>query len=409
MSARVFGYRSSSGGFRSDRRSVLRTGPIVVGLTLLVGAMPAGADPSRGSTGRISGPGLPSAVTKAPAPSTRPALGVKSGGSRTPSKAKVKGSVGGLGSGARGEAVSELQTLLRQADYDISEITGTFGDQTFHAVMAFQKANGLPRTGRAGTQMIDALRSGVRPSPIMPDGGPDRIEVSLPKQYLALYRGGSLVKILSISSGTGREFCTVDPETGETGCDKAVTPAGSFRVARRVIGWRESKLGLLYNPLYFAGGIAVHGAPSVPGSPASHGCVRIPMVSADYFPTVVPDGIPVYVSDGATPLKVISSRISPTDAWLAPGTPPSDSAPTTTPMGTATATRPAGATAVTTSTLPVAPTMARPLTTAPTTIAATAPTTAPVMSTTASTTPSTTAPATATAPTAPTTTPLPTS
>ena len=288
----------------------------------------------------------------------------------------------------------EVQGLLQAARYDINVADGSFGDQTFHAVMAFQKANGLARTGRVGSQTLDALRAGLTPPPIVPEGGPDRIEVSLPKQYLALYRGGELVRILSISTGDGKPFCTLDPETGETACDTAITPPGSFRVTRRVIGRRESKLGLLYNPLYFNGGIAVHGAPSVPARPASHGCVRIPMVSADYIPTVVPNGIPVYVSDGVTPLRVISSKIAPADAWpgsdpaatltptttLAPGTPTTlPGTPTTTP---ATTTPSAGATtvpgqtptavsapptAVPTTTVAPAPTFVRPLT--PTTVA----------------------------------------
>ncbi len=272
----------------------------------------------------------------------------------------------------------EVQSLLQAARYDINVADGSFGDQTFHAVMAFQKANGLARTGRVSAQTLDALRSGLTPPPIVPDGGPDRIEVSLPKQYLALYRGGALLRILSISTGDGRPFCTLDPETGETACDKAITPPGSFRVTRRVIGWRESKLGLMYNPLYFNGGIAVHGAPSVPGRPASHGCVRIPMVSADYMPTVVPDGMPVYVSDGVTPLRVISSKIAPADVW--PGSDPlaTKVPPTTVVPGTpaTTTTPPAGATTVpgqTTTTTP-APTTTIGSTLAPTTTTTPAPT-----------------------------------
>jgi len=55
----------------------------------------------------------------------------------------------------------------------------------------------------------------------------------------------------------------------------------------------EAPLGKLYNPVYFVGGIAVHGAPSVPNRPASHGCVRIPMHIAEYFPTLVAKGDPV--------------------------------------------------------------------------------------------------------------------
>ncbi len=36
-----------------------------------------------------------------------------------------------------------------------------------------------------------------------------------------------------------------------------------------------SYLGELYNPYYFLGGYAIHGSPSVPNYPASHGCIRV--------------------------------------------------------------------------------------------------------------------------------------
>ena len=77
-------------------------------------------------------------------------------------------------------------------------------------------------------------------------------------------------------------------------------------------GWDESRLGRLYNPVYFnpEDGIAIHGFPEVPTEPASHGCVRIPMSAAEWFPATVPRGTPVYVIDGQTPV-----------APLAPGDP----------------------------------------------------------------------------------------
>ena len=34
---------------------------------------------------------------------------------------------------------------------------------------------------------------------------------------------------------------------------------------------------MLWYPLYFLRGFAIHGYPSVPAYPASHGCVRVPM------------------------------------------------------------------------------------------------------------------------------------
>ncbi|MCB0961047.1 MAG: L,D-transpeptidase family protein, partial [Acidimicrobiales bacterium] len=42
--------------------------------------------------------------------------------------------------------------------------------------------------------------------------------------------------------------------------------------------------------VYFHAGYAVHGASSVPNHPASHGCVRISMSIAEYFPSLVDDG-----------------------------------------------------------------------------------------------------------------------
>ena len=383
------------------RRSPSNFASLMTITTLLITSFvtPASADPKPGSSGRPGGP-IFSPRAAQPTPASKSTATSKSKKSTTPKRSTAANS--GIGSGARGPAVLEVQSLLQAARYDINVADGSFGDQTFHAVMAFQKANGLDRTGRVGAQTLDAMRAGLTPAPIIPDGGPDRIEVSLPKQYLALYRGGELVRILSISTGDGKPFCTLDPETGETACDKAITPPGSFRVTRRVVGWRESKLGLLYNPLYFNGGIAIHGAPSVPARPASHGCVRIPMVSADYFPTVVPNGTPVYVSDGVTPLRVISSKIAPADAWpgseptatlvppttLVPGPPSTTTAalsgattapgqttvpgqtttssptPTSSPTSTTSATTTVSTTTLpSTTSIPLAPTLARPLTT----------------------------------------------
>ena len=35
--------------------------------------------------------------------------------------------------------------------------------------------------------------------------------------------------------------------------------------------------------MYFVGGYAIHGNPSVPSFPASHGCVRVPMWAAPWL------------------------------------------------------------------------------------------------------------------------------
>ena len=92
-----------------------------------------------------------------------------------------------------------------------------------------------------------------------------------------------------------------------------MTPAGSYHVFQRVRGWQTSRLGRLYNPLYFNGGIAIHGSSSVPGYPASHGCVRIPMSAAEWFPDRVSLGTPVYVVSADEPNPApIDNRATPT-------------------------------------------------------------------------------------------------
>ncbi|HUQ40123.1 MAG TPA: L,D-transpeptidase family protein [Acidimicrobiales bacterium] len=198
----------------------------------------------------------------------------------------------GLGQGSRGPDVQTLEQRLTDLRYDAGKVDGVFDSTTQHAVMAFQKVQGLSRTGRATADVVNLMNTVGPPGPMLPSGGANRIEVDLKRQVLLLYRDGNLNKVLSVSTGSGKRYC-VDGE-----CARAVTPGGSFRVTRRIPGWRTSRLGKLYNPLYFNGGIAIHGAPSVPGYPASHGCVRIPMSAAAWFPGMVPNGTPVYVIGG---------------------------------------------------------------------------------------------------------------
>ena len=156
---------------------------------------------------------------------------------------------------------------------------------------------GLPRTGRATQDVLDRLASFTVPGPLVAGGGPSRVEVDLPHQVLFLYQGDALAKVLPVSTGSGQHYC----EEGE--CGVANTPVGGFRVERHLPGWVKSPLGRLFNPVYFKSGYAIHGFPSVPTDPASHGCVRIPMSAAAWFPDRVPDGTPVYVVDGHSPIS----------------------------------------------------------------------------------------------------------
>jgi peptidoglycan hydrolase-like protein with peptidoglycan-binding domain len=238
----------------------------------------------------------------------------------------------GLGIGSRGSEVQELETRLNAQKFDTGKVDGYFDSATFHAVMAFQKVHGLARTGRATDNVLNLIGTVGAPDPMLASGGGTRVEVSLPKQVLQLYVGGALYKVVDVSTGSGKRYC-VDGD-----CATAVTPGGSYKVFFRRHGWRVSRLGKLYNPLYFNGGIAIHGAPSVPGYPASHGCVRIPMYVAEWFPGVVPNGTPVYVIGGAK-AAVPFNEAAP-DGTTGTGGPATTTTASTAPATTTSTTKP---------------------------------------------------------------------
>ena len=199
----------------------------------------------------------------------------------------------GLGRGASGAEVLALEQKLAALRYDVGPVDGNFDATTGHAVMAFQKVNNMERTGRATPDVTTALGTAAMPGPMFAEGGPDRVEIDLKRQVLMLWQGGQLVRTLAISTGNNKRYCV------DGSCAKAVTPGGSFKVLRKIKGLRVSRLGQLYNPLYFNGGIAIHGSNSVPAGPASHGCVRIPMSASRWFHDTVPIGTPVYVLGGS--------------------------------------------------------------------------------------------------------------
>ena len=234
----------------------------------------------------------------------------------------------GLGQGAHGPEVQELENRLVAQKYDPGKADGYFDSSTYHAVMAFQKVHGLPRTGRATNDVLNLIGQVGAPEAMLPGGGATRVEVSLPKQVLQLYKDGALAKVIDVSTGSGKRYCV------EGECATAVTPGGSFKVFFRRNGIRVSKLGKLWNPLYFNGGIAIHGAPSVPAYPASHGCVRIPMYVSTYFPSLVPNGTPVYVIGGAK-AAVPFNETAP-DGTAGTGGAPTTTTPTTVPATTTT-------------------------------------------------------------------------
>jgi lipoprotein-anchoring transpeptidase ErfK/SrfK len=112
-------------------------------------------------------------------------------------------------------------------------------------------------------------------APQAKDPGYRHVEVDLDRQVLLLTDDEGIVKrVLPVSTGSDKHYS----QNGMSG--RAYTPRGRFRIYAKLAGWRKSPLGLLYYPNYFSDGLAIHGNPSVPQDPQSHGCIRIPMSAA---------------------------------------------------------------------------------------------------------------------------------
>lgn len=240
-----------------------------------------------------------------------------------------------LREGAEGEDVRALQTRLADLKFAPGPIDGVFGRSTVQAVWAFEKlVMKTPRskaTGVVTPEMWDVMRNDVQVLPRRQADTPRHAEIYLPEQVIVTFLGGQPTLISHMSSGDGKPWCeevVIDP--GEEGndspeqiaaglplkvgiCGESITPPGIFTFQRRAQGTRETKLGTLYNPVYFNQGIAVHGAILVPLEPASHGCIRIPMSVAQIFPALVQFRDRVYVFDGVKEPEEYGSPLPPAD------------------------------------------------------------------------------------------------
>jgi peptidoglycan hydrolase-like protein with peptidoglycan-binding domain len=214
-------------------------------------------------------------VVADPASASSAAATTASGAAHTTSAAAARPT---LKQGARGDAVVVLQYRLTALHYDVGGVDGVFGGDTFHAVVAFQKVNNLGRDGVVGPATWARLDNPLVPRPHFSHTGYS-VEVNLTKQVVYLARANSIVRIVDASSGK--------PSTP--------TPTGNFAVNRRINGWRQSSLGLLWRPNYFYQGFALHGSTSVPNYPASHGCVRTTINATNRLWGIIGIGTPVHL------------------------------------------------------------------------------------------------------------------
>jgi hypothetical protein len=109
-----------------------------------------------------------------------------------------------------------------------------------------------------------------------------RLVVSLPEQRLFAYRGDVLVATSPVS-------------TGKPG---HATPVGVFHISQKQVFHRSNRYSnapMPYMERLTASGVALH-AGQLPGYPASHGCIRLPMAFARRLYRMTSYGTPVTVT-----------------------------------------------------------------------------------------------------------------
>ena len=177
-----------------------------------------------------------------------------------------------LAPGASGPNVRELERRLWDLGFALAGVDSHYGRDTFDAVIAFQKLYGLPRTGRLDIRSARLLSRAPRPRARY---GGSHVEVDKRRQVLFVVRGGRVSLVVHTSTGA----------TGNT-------PVGRWHVYSKGAGWNAKSM---YDSSYFLRGFAIHGYPSVPVYPASHGCVRVPIWIAPRLCSLLHYGTTVYI------------------------------------------------------------------------------------------------------------------
>jgi len=186
--------------------------------------------------------------------------------------------------------LKEAERRLSEMGYWTGRVDGVIDNHTQTALTAFQKWEERKVTGHLTRAEFNAIRDAS--SPVPRDSGYKHVEVDLDRQVLLLTDDeGAITRILPVSTGSGKRY----REPRMSGL--AYTPRGRFRIYGKISGWRKSPLGLLFYPNYFSDGLAIHGNPSVPREPRSHGCVRIPMFAAEEISRELPVGTIVLIYD----------------------------------------------------------------------------------------------------------------
>jgi hypothetical protein len=179
------------------------------------------------------------------------------------------------GPGSSGTNVRALQGRMAKLGY-LTPVNGFYGASTTRAVLALRKVAGYARNGYASSAVFKRLARGGGGYRVRYPKAGKHAEFDWSRQVLVLARGSKPSIIVHASSG------------------KPSTPTvfGNFHFQSRQPG--ANSHGMYYST-YFIGGYAVHGYPDVPTYAASHGCIRIPIPSAQRVYSWIDLGNPIYV------------------------------------------------------------------------------------------------------------------
>jgi N-acetylmuramoyl-L-alanine amidase len=188
--------------------------------------------------------------------------------------------------------MEEAERRLSKLGYWTGVVDGRFDTATRSALITFQKWEGRPLTGRLTPAELVAIRNSA--PPIAREKGYAHVEVDVDRQVMLIVNDAGNVRILHVSTGSGKEFLA----DGQPSV--AYTPRGRFIVYDKVAGWEKGESRSMYYSNYISGGVAIHGYPSVPLEPASHGCIRIPIFAAAEVSRLLKLGTIVLVYDNVS-------------------------------------------------------------------------------------------------------------
>lgn len=165
-----------------------------------------------------------------------------------------------VGFGSSGPFVALIQQRLSALHFYIPQ-TGVYDEGTGLALDAYHRMMHLGTAQTLDSQIISDLLDGAGSFQVRYPHNGKHAEGNLSLQLLALVDGSRVVAIYPISSG------------------KPSTPTilGNFRVYSKVPGYLPD--GMYFSNFFFSG-YAIHGYDPAPDYPASHGCMRLPIVDA---------------------------------------------------------------------------------------------------------------------------------